>query len=368
MCDWLADWAGGEPLRKPATSQATSFPWGERIFRHVRPFAKEIERALKNFGIGPADHAFVTTAEYLQYVALIEILSTGSRKDLPFFHVRTSYDESCALNKRFGARLPSLFRRFLDLGLVGHRMWFYAETPELAAHFSSWNLVPFEVLGNPVPQEFLKTPACSGHTGKALTIVFPGQARIEKGYLRLPRIVAALQARKDVSRPVRFILQSNFRKSDKTDRPRRRDRNRFEARESLKAFPEGFVQLVERPLSNEEYYASISNADIVLLPYDANIYGVRPSMIALEATLLGKPVVVTAGTTLADFVEPGTGETASTDFEFAERLASIINAYDTYRAKVEARAVTIRHESDPCVLIGRMVAHATPVTDHVCAG
>ena len=324
--------------------------------------------ALKNFGIGPADHVFVTTAEYLQYAALIEVLSTGGQKDLPFFHVRTCYDESCALNKRFGARLPSLFRRFRDCGLVGHKICFYAETPALVAHFSSWNLIPFKVLGNPVPQEFLKMPAPFSHIGKPLTIVFPGQARIEKGYLRLPRIVAALQARKDLSRPVRFVLQSNFRKSDKVDRPPWRDRDRYEARESLRAFPEEFVQLVEQPLSNEEYYASIADADIVLLPYDVDIYGVRPSMIALEATLLGKPVVVTSGTTLADFVEPGTGETASTDFEFAEGLARIINAYDTYRTKVEARAATIRHESDPCVLVERMVAQATAINERACAG
>ena len=339
-------------------------PWGRRVY----PFVKEMAAALKDLGMGPADHVFITTAEYLQYAALLELLSAESHEELPFFHIRTSYAESAALNLRFGARLPALFRRFRDLGLVGRRVFFYGETPELAAHFGAWNLVPFEVMGNPVPQAFLDAPTRAGGTDKTLTIVCPGQARVEKGYLRLPGIVAALWARKDVSRPVRFVLHSNFRNPAKGDRPRRKDRDRHAARDALKAFPEGLVQLVERPLSNDEYYASIADADIVLLPYDADIYRVRPSMIASEAALFGKPVAVTAGTTLAQFVAPGTGETASSDTEFANGLARIINDYDTYRAKAEARAATMRQDLDPRVLVRRMVARATPPRGRACIG
>lgn len=364
VLDRLADRTGSGP----AGALARRLSW------RLRPFARELAAALRNLRIGPADHAFVTTAEYLQYRALLEILSGEGGEDAPYFHVRTSCDESYLWNRRFGRQLPNLFRSFRDLGVVGRQITFYAETPELAAHFGTWNLIPFQVLGNPVPQEFLGIPTHAGGADKALTaekpltIVFPGLPRREKGYLRLPRIAIDVLGRTDLARPVRFVFQSFLRKSGAGGWARWRDRDRRTVRDTLGAYPESVVQLVDRPLSNEEYYGLIAGADILLLPYQADRYRNRPSMIVSEAALFGKPVVVTAGTALAEFVAPGTGETASTDAEFADGLARIINDYDTYRAKAEARAATIRQEMDPRALVRRMVADAAPATARACVG
>lgn len=335
-------------------------PWAMRLSLRIYPYAQEMAAALRRLGIGPNDHVLVTTAEYLQYQALLLLFLTEPSETLPFFHVRTSFDESFELNRRFGFRLPGVFRRLLELGVVDKRIFFYAEIPELAAHFTDWGLVPFEVLENPVPSSLapLDSGSASTHADRPLTIVFPGQARSEKGYLRLPGIVSALRARKDVLRPFQFVVQSNLRKPGRKDGARRKDRDRRAAKQALKSFPESIVRLVERPLNNEAYYALIAEANIVLLPYDAVRYRNRPSMIASEAALFGKPMVVTAGTTLAAFAEPDLGETASTDEEFAERLATIINDYEAYQAKAAARAETLRRTLDCGNLIRRMIGRA----------
>jgi glycosyltransferase involved in cell wall biosynthesis len=363
--DRLADRFGDDPAGQSASGRSVrGLAW------LTRPFVKEMAAAIRRFEIGPADHVFLTTAEYLQFAALAELLSTEGRDVLPFFHVRTSFDEHAHLNTRFGYRLPQVFRRLRDLNVVGRRVFLYAETAALAAHLESWNLVPFEVLGNPVPKGFLKVSARSdaGDARRPLTIVFPGQARAEKGYVRLPAIVAGLQARDDVTRPVRFVLQSSFGRYDTGGSVRRRDRDRGAAREALRAFPDSLVQVVDRALTNEEYFALIADADVLLLPYDAEVYRTRPSMIVSEAALFGKPVVVTAGTTLAELAEPGIGETASTDADFVDGLTKVINDYDAYRAKAEARATTLRRDLDARVLVQRMLERTKVEPAYACAG
>lgn len=355
LLNWILDRTG-----------PTRAPWAMRLSLRIYPYAREMAAALRRLGIGPNDHVFVTTAEYLQYEALLQVFLTEPPKALPFFHVRTSFDEHVAMNRRFGDRLPGMFRRFQELGVVGKRVFFYAETPDLAEHFRDWGIVPFDVLENPLPSNLLASSLVSeeNDSDRPLIITFPGQARSEKGYLRLPRIVAALQARGGVSRPYRFVLQSNLRKAGKKERARRKDLDRTAAKKALQSVPGDIVRLVDKPLSNDEYYALIADADVVLLPYDAERYRNRPSMIASEAALFGKPMVVTAGTTLAAFAGPDLGETASTDEEFADRLAVIINDYEAYRAKAAARAETLRRDLDGRTLIRRMIGRAEAKGDN----
>ncbi len=355
LLNWILDRAGRAP---PPVS------WAHRLLLRIYPYAQEMAAALRRLGFGPNDHVFVTTAEYLQYEALLQVFLTEPLKALPFFHVRTSFDERVAMNRRFGDRLPGVFRRFQELGVVGKRVFFYAETPDLAEHFRDWGIVPFEVLENPLPSNLLASSLVSEENDpdRPLIITFPGQARSEKGYMRLPRIVAALQARGGVWRPYRFVLQSNLRKPGRKERARRKDRDRRAAKKALQSVPGDIVRLVDRPLSNDEYYALIADADVVLLPYDAERYRNRPSMIASEAALFGKPMVVTAGTTLAAFAEPDLGETASTDEEFADGLAKIINDYEAYQERAEVRAAALRHTLDCGSLIRRMIDRAETVT------
>ena len=358
LFNWILDRTGH-------TWTPSAAPWAKRLSLRIYPFAQEMASALRRLGIGPNDHVFVTTAEYLQYQALLQVFLTEPLETLPYFHVRTSYDERVAMNRRFGDRLPRVFRRFQELGGARQRIFFYAETPELAAHYTDWGLVPFQVLENPVPSSLALLASGSGSddADRPLTIVFPGQARSEKGYLRLPGIVAALQARGGILRPYRFVLQSNLRKAGKKARARRKDLDHKAAKEALQSVPGDIVRLVDKPLSNDAYYTLIADADVVLLPYDAELYRNRPSMIASEAALFGKPMVVTVGTTLAAFAEPGLGATASTDEEFADRLATIINDYEAYRARAAARAETLRRTLDCGNLIRRMIDRAESARD-----
>ncbi len=348
LYDWLSDRLAGMSPPSPRAA------W---LSRWVSPYARELEAALDRHRVAATDHAFITTAEYLQYAALLSLFAAGPRDRLPFFHVRTSYDESAILNSRFGARLPGLFRRFRDLGVVNSRVYFYAETATLAAHYGRLDLVSFEALENPAPS---RLPAAArvrrgDDAERPLTIICPGQARTEKGYLRLPAIIAALQARADVSRPFRIVLQSYLRASGKNDRARRKDVDRRAATNALRRFPNTVVRLLEQPLTNDAYYTLFAEGDIVLLPYDREHYRHRSSMVASEAALFGKPMVVTADTAMAAAAQPGASESAGTDEAFAAALAKIINDYGAYEAAAAARAETLHRRLDGRALVDRMI-------------
>ena len=330
--------------------------WANQLCLRIFPFTREMALALRRYGIGPRDHVLVTTAEYLQYQTLLQLFLTERADCLPFVHVRTSANESAGCNRKFGFQLPRLFHNFLDLGVVQKRIFFYAETSALASHFNNLSLVPFETLENPMPPFLLERHLVSRsqRSERPITILYPGEAREAKGYLRLPLIVSALCDRKDVSKAFRFILQSNVGRSEKKER----SNNCAAAREALKRFPNHVVQLVERALSNEEYYTLIAKSDVILLPYDIENYHSLPSGIGLEAALFGKPMVVTKGTTPASFAEADFGGVAGTDEEFAEQLGKVINDYDAYEARTKVRAEKLRGDLDARVLLQRMVDRA----------
>lgn len=337
-------------------------PTAHRIgWRWLRlfPFEQELADALARCDVGPDDHLLITSAEYLQYQGLLHLLESVPPERLPFIHVRTSYDENMVHNAKFGPRLPALFRRFAELGRVGRRLFFYAEIPELAADFNRWGLVPFETLPTPAPvRPASQTPPRAASQDRPLTILFPGQPRLEKGYGRLPAIVAALLERRDVARPFRFVFQSTPKRSGRTAP------SVAVVRERLRQFPADRVRLLEDALNNEAYYRLLAAADIVLLPYDALRYRNRPSMIAVEAALFGKPLVVTAGVPVAALARDGCGAVAASDGEFASRLAQVVNDYDAYHARALARAARLKREHDARTLVRRMVVRAEAGRGH----
>jgi glycosyltransferase involved in cell wall biosynthesis len=146
------------------------------------------------------------------------------------------------------------------------------------------------------------------------TILYLGDARTEKGYGSFPAIARALQPELASGR-VRMIIQSNFNVPGG-------EPGIAAARDFLSTLPN--VLLLRHAMNEQQYNEYLLQADLVLLPYQANRYVSRTSGILAEAICAGVPAIVPPGTWLADQVR--------------RHGAGVI--YDTLTPDGPARAVT----------------------------
>jgi len=110
---------------------------------------------------------------------------------------------------------------------------------------------------------------------------FLGSANPVKGFTRLPGLLPKLLER---HLSLRIVVQTA---------PHFPFRSIGEATEALRVLARRFdrLELVERALAMDEYYALLAGTDVVVLPYDRDGYALKISSVAIEAMALGKVVV-----------------------------------------------------------------------------
>jgi glycosyltransferase involved in cell wall biosynthesis len=167
---------------------------------------------------------------------------------------------------------------------------------------------------------------------RLLHIVYLGDARSEKGYARLPQLVLDAAA---AQLSVRFTIQSNFSVPGGEGRTAK-------ARARLSSLPLDYcVNLITEPLAGDAYRRLLLEADVVVLPYDAEAYASRSSGVFVEALAAGRPVIVPAGTWMAAElarVGPRAGAVFANSHNLTTCLADIVRNYDSFAH--EARAVS----------------------------
>jgi glycosyltransferase involved in cell wall biosynthesis len=127
----------------------------------------------------------------------------------------------------------------------------------------------------------------------------------------------------------------------------------YPAEQVERAHREGFVP-------TDDYYYLLAKADVVLCPYDARAYRARSSGVFAEAVAAGKPTVVPADTWMASALEPGAGETYSTERGLLTALRRICADHPTYRAAAaDARERWLARHT-PENLLAQLLAQAPP--------
>ncbi|MCF3638475.1 glycosyltransferase [Rhizobium sp. TRM95111] len=157
-------------------------------------------------------------------------------------------------------------------------------------------------------------------------VVFPGGARQEKGYMIA--LDASIAVAKDLEAQV--VLRANI---DKV--------SGWEIAKKFSELDKGSLEILDGPLSDDEFVGMLSDADVVVIPYSGEAFRRRTSGILIDAMILGKPAVVVTGTWLADFVvEHGIGVACEADAQaIATAVRQVTENYATYCARVE-RACT----------------------------
>lgn len=333
------------PLGKIKRATAGSQP---KIKSTLIPFYSEALEAFRALELNAHDHVLITTAEYLQYKAILLLIQTLKPAHLPFIHLRTSYDETFKWNRIYGQQLPRVFKTLAGTGLVGTRLFFYAETDLLKDHFNKWNIVPFHTLENPVSLDAIRLQKRldSNDPKFSLTVLFPGEARSEKGFHRIPAIIQkTIHLATNEKNSIKFIVQA-------TRRPKKRKDNLYtNTLDKLHQFPFDLVKIIDHKVNNDEYYELIAKSDIVLLPYDQQRYKNRSSMILIESIVFGKPVVLSRGTSLETMVKHEAILSAETDEELAARIVTIMKNYDYFERSLSNYRFIMANRFNPETMI-----------------
>ncbi len=162
----------------------------------------------------------------------------------------------------------------------------------------------------------------------SLCIAQFGDVRDEKGFHWLPDLIDAMMD--DYLRPgrVRFLIQASLIHPEYEPKSQA-------ALERLKGYPRDSVRLVglDGPLKPDSYYRLVSEADLVLCPYEAITYRNRSSGTLAEAIAAGIPTVVPQNCWLSSQPPPGSGKTFFDLESFIDAVRSICDDYPTYHSR-----------------------------------
>jgi len=263
----------------------------------LQAFGADTQKLFRKIGVEPGDLVFIPTINDAEMLGLLEYFRRNreaSRR--PTWHLlfrRNIYqgrDPDYAAQDEGLRALRNTFRYLAD-NLDGQKVCFYTDTEELTAQYQRLGVFEFQTLPIPVSPEYLAQNRPPRDDAK-VTVAYVGDARTEKGYQYLPRLVHDMRARGDQPQRVRFCFQSNFNTPCGEPKP-------AVARAQLQQLPPDLVDLRVEPLSSRDYREVVLDSDVLLIPYDPFNYYARSSGVFVEAMTAGVPVVVPGGTWMA---------------------------------------------------------------------
>jgi glycosyltransferase involved in cell wall biosynthesis len=120
------------------------------------------------------------------------------------------------------------------------------------------------------------------------------------------------------------------------------------------------IDILPYQLSTADYIANLARSTLIFLAYEAQPYRALTSGVFTEAASLGKPVVVPAGTWMAEKIVEGFGVGPVFNDHTVEAVAAVIlgalNASDELGASARAIAPRLQEETGCRVFIERMIA------------
>lgn len=269
-------------------------------FRCVRGFARDTGRLYAEARPGAGDIIFLPTVSAIELMGLTVFLARHPEARRAGWRLMFRRDIYRGREKDYGAQeaaLESLRQVFQNCArkLAGVDVRFYTDTVELTAQYN--RLGAFRFTTGPIPHTHVAADKPAA-TGAPLRAIYIGDARREKGFHHLPRLIHDVWADCVAAGKVSFHLQANYNTP-------RGEPEAVIARAGLEAWPPDKVQLLKTPLTSGQYRDFLLSADINLLLYDPANYYARSSGILIESLTAGVPVIVPAGSWLArQFLAP----------------------------------------------------------------
>jgi glycosyltransferase involved in cell wall biosynthesis len=294
--------------------------------RKRRAFFADSARLFREVPLNAGDLVFLPTVAEADMLGLADLFHADRNTTKATWHLLFRRDVPPATLERSRHRFEQFASR-----VSGQRVSFYTDTEPLTAQYNGLSDLSFRTL--PIPNRTASERRPAGEFGEGdgrYHVIYLGDARTEKGYHWLPRLVTEAKA---AGLPVRFTFQSSFNVAGGEPAAAR-------ARAQLASLPADFgVTLLTEPLSSDAYLALLNSADVVVIPYDAAFYKARSSGVFAEALGAGKPVIVPEGTWMAEELRRSGGEAGLVYhdvLDLAAHLGQILSRYDCYRQSAVA--------------------------------
>lgn len=289
----------------------------KRRARFIHRFSADCSRFFRNAKFEEGDHVFFTTVSELELLALSQFLgnhpnSLAAHWHLQFhfnlFEGRTpEYDKQTAIAQSISdcfdvaaARMPL------------HRLHFYTTSELLSEQYRRLNVGEFEVLPYPVSDSFRPSDlneADWADQGKPLRFTCPGAIRREKGHIEyLQPLVNKIWEPHLSKGKMQLVIQRPPKKLVQGEK--------IELEFPADGCDESseVVDYLPHPLPSEQYSDLIRSTDCGLLFYDSRTYYSRRAGVMGELLSCGKPVIVSAGSWLAEQIKEA-------NFGYVETLA-----------------------------------------------
>ena len=249
-------------------------------------FSNDLQRMLIRVGATDGDIIFIPTLGNVELFGAGICIQSFPSKNLYWhflfrrniFHGREpSYQ--CQIEEQF--KTLNSFSAF-NQRTTDNKTYFYTDTEALTEQYNRLAIFNFKTL--PIPLDETLSRSYDGRN--QLNIVYVGDARDEKGFPLLSRLVADLYAAGYSKESTKLIIQSNFNVSG----------GEFGSRiafAELSMESAEWVSLVEGPFESDQYTEIINSADVILAPYDCKSYYARSSGVFAEALAAGIPIVST---------------------------------------------------------------------------
>jgi hypothetical protein len=263
----------------------------------IRQFERDTLEMIAALGLRADDIVFVPTLSEAELLGLGRAIGSCRPDDRIGWHLlfrrpplpaRAAYARSADARRAQVTKCLTTFAQATE----GHRVRFYTDTEPLTRQYNDIGVVCFETLPIPVPSSFCRPRDPDRATDSIMTILFAGDARIEKGFQLLPNLVAELKRESPGGTSPRFIIQTNFSVPGGEPVAAR-------ARRQLQSHAKNGLRLIDEPLQPDAYCAIFHASDISLIPYDPLEYRTRSSGVFAESVAAGLITVVPSGTWMA---------------------------------------------------------------------
>ncbi len=266
-----------------------------KIFRKTfttakKKFSKETFRILRKLNVSSKDVILIPTVEICELLGIADLIKNQpdfKKMNFHFIFRREFFDYTHSSDILAIRRIYNFY--FSRVKFYCDNMHFYSDTKQLCELYNGLGFFNFDLLPIPIPIEPQKKVVKSN---SPISFTYLGDARDEKGFQKLPYIVAELWKNYISNGKIRIFFQANFNCP-------KGEFNSASARLNLLRYPSDKVKLFLNSMSNNEYNNLLNNADIIIIPYESNNYKYRSSGILVEALSRLKTVLVPSGTWMA---------------------------------------------------------------------